>query len=96
MGYHGDTVGAMSVAGESPFSEPFKALLFDTFRVPTPYCYRCPLGKSPETCHTECIEPLERLLADHHQEIAAIILEPMLLAAAAVSPSKSSKRKNKF
>ena len=44
MGYHGDTVGAMSVAGESPFSLPFKAMLFDTFKVPTPYCYRCPLG----------------------------------------------------
>ncbi|MCH8215277.1 MAG: adenosylmethionine--8-amino-7-oxononanoate transaminase [Planctomycetes bacterium] len=82
MGYHGDTVGAMSVAGESPFSRPFKAMLFDTFKVPTPYCYRCPLGKSPETCHIECVDPLERLLADHHQEIAAIILEPMLLAAA--------------
>ena len=43
--YHGDTIGAMSVSGVSLFNEIFKPLFFETFKTPTPYCYRCPMKK---------------------------------------------------
>lgn len=42
--YHGDTVGAMSVSAASPFTAPFAEVLFAVERVPTAYCYRCPVG----------------------------------------------------
>ena len=45
LGYHGDTVGAMSVGGETIFNNKFKPLLFKSFKALSPYCYRCPIGR---------------------------------------------------
>jgi adenosylmethionine-8-amino-7-oxononanoate aminotransferase len=44
--YHGDTIGAVSVGGIDIFHKAFEPLLFKTFRAPSPYCYRCELGKN--------------------------------------------------
>ena len=44
-GYHGDTVGAMSVSGVGMFNVIFKDLLFKSYKAPAPYCYRCPMVK---------------------------------------------------
>jgi adenosylmethionine-8-amino-7-oxononanoate transaminase len=82
MGYHGDTIGAMSVAGNTAFNKAFEPVLFDSFKTPTPYCYRCPLGKEEGCCSIECIGPLEKILKETSDMIAAIILEPLLLGAA--------------
>src|SRR5438132_25442 len=41
-GYHGDTLGSVSVGGVDLFHEIFRPLLFDCLRVPAPYAYRCP------------------------------------------------------
>lgn len=79
--YHGDTVGAMSVSGVGLFNEPFAPLFFPSFKAPAPYCYRCPMGKTRNECHIDCLGPLERLLKDKSAEIAALILEPLVLAA---------------
>ncbi len=79
--YHGDTVGAMSVGAESGFTEPFRALLFPVHRVHSAYCYRCPVGKKRATCDIDCVDELERLLAEKHGEIAAVIVEPLLQGA---------------
>lgn len=84
MGYHGDTIGAMSVGGKSVFNKTFSDLLFSSFKVPTPYCYRCPMGKNRRDCSIECIEPLKRLLEDKSEEICAIIMEPMVLGASGI------------
>ncbi|HDH98019.1 MAG TPA: aminotransferase class III-fold pyridoxal phosphate-dependent enzyme, partial [Deltaproteobacteria bacterium] len=46
-GYHGDTIGAMSLGGVPKFKSPFDALTFDSYRIPSPYCYRCLYGKRP-------------------------------------------------
>lgn len=80
-GYHGDTIGAMSVSGVDLFNEVFSPLFFDSFKVPSPYCYRCPVGKNRESCALDCAEPMEDLLKERGDEIAAIIMEPLLLAA---------------
>ena len=82
LAYHGDTIGAMSVAGTTIFNEVFAALLFKSYKVPSPYCYRCPMGKQKNRCNTACIKPLEEALKKHKEEIAAVIAEPLLLGAA--------------
>lgn len=79
--YHGDTSGAMSVGEDSSFVAAFDSLRFPVYRVPSAYCFRCPVGKKRETCKIDCVEPLERLLEDKHGEIAAVIVEPLLQAA---------------
>ncbi|MDD5327052.1 MAG: adenosylmethionine--8-amino-7-oxononanoate transaminase [Phycisphaerae bacterium] len=81
LAYHGDTIGAMSLGGDTMFSRAFNALCFDSFKVPAPYCYRCPLGKQRTSCNIDCIKPLQNTLKKHRDKIAAVILEPLLLAA---------------
>ena len=79
--YHGDTVGAMSVGADSDFVAPFQELRFPVLRVPSAYCFRCPVGKERVTCDIDCTEPLARLLEERHDEIAAVIVEPLLQGA---------------
>ncbi|MCM8813155.1 MAG: adenosylmethionine--8-amino-7-oxononanoate transaminase [Candidatus Omnitrophica bacterium] len=80
-GYHGDTVGAMSVSGRSAFNEVFSPLLFDARHVPAPYCYRCPCGKQYPSCGIACLEPLRQICAAEGNRVSALIIEPLLLAA---------------
>ena len=79
--YHGDTIGAMSVGGIDIFHQAFSPLFFRTFRAPSPYCYRCELGLEHPGCGLSCVEKMEELLHTHHDEIAAVILEPLVQAA---------------
>lgn len=79
--YHGDTVGAMSVGADSDFVAAFEEIRFPVLRVPSAYCFRCPVGKQRSTCDIDCLAPLARLLEARHQEIAAVIVEPLLQAA---------------
>jgi len=82
LAYHGDTIGAMSLGGDTIFNKPFEALLFETIKVPSPYCYRCPMGKKRTLCNIDCIKPLEKTLKQNNNQIAALVLEPLLMAAA--------------
>src|SRR3989338_8923721 len=79
--YHGDTIAAMSVSGKSAFNEKFSPMFFPSFKIPSPYCYRCPMGKERTTCAIDCVKPLEKLLKENSRQIAGIILEPLVMAA---------------
>jgi adenosylmethionine-8-amino-7-oxononanoate aminotransferase len=78
-GYHGDTIGAVSVGGIPIFHEIYRPLLFDTLEAPAPYCYRC---SHQSDCGQQCLSRLEELVATHHQELAAVIVEPVMQGAA--------------
>lgn len=80
-GYHGDTIGAMSLGGVPEFHGAFAPLLFSSHRIPSPYCYRCPAGERREDCACQCLAPLADLLADQGGRIAALIIEPLIQAA---------------
>lgn len=80
-GYHGDTAGAMSVSDDSPFTEPFRAMRYAVHRVHAAHCHRCPVGMQRESCHIECVGKLEKLLEERADQIAAVIVEPLLQAA---------------
>lgn len=80
-GYHGDTIGAMSVSGIGMFNEMFSPLCFPSLKAPAPYCYRCPMGKERTACAIECAAPLEKMLRERSREVAALIIEPMVMGA---------------
>ncbi len=80
--YHGDTLGSVSVGGMELFHGIFKPLLFDVLRAPPPYCYRCPLGKSRPSCEIACAAEAERIVAAHANELAAVVVEPIVQGAA--------------
>jgi len=80
--YHGDTAGCMSVSGEGAFTQAFTPLMFSGYKIPTPYCYRCPMGHTDKnTCATACIKFLEDALNEHADTTAAVIFEPLMLCA---------------
>jgi adenosylmethionine---8-amino-7-oxononanoate aminotransferase len=79
--YHGDTIGAVSVGGVDIFHKAFGPLLFKTFKAPSPYCYRCELGKTCPDCKLACLTKIDEIFFHHAGEIAGLIIEPMIQAA---------------
>ncbi len=79
--YHGDTIGAVSVGGIDIFHKAFEPLLFRTYRAPSPYCYRCELGLTFPECSLACLAGMEDILRAHSEEIAALIIEPLIQGA---------------
>ncbi len=79
--YHGDTLGAVSVGSVDIFYKIFKPLLFNVFQAKSPYCYRCPMGLDNKTCSIECIGSVEEIFEQNHNEIAAMIVEPLVQGA---------------
>jgi adenosylmethionine-8-amino-7-oxononanoate aminotransferase len=79
--YHGDTLGAMSVGGIDIFHATFKPLLSNTFKAPSPYCYRCGPGLNFPDCGLACAEKLGGILRANRGKIAAVIIEPLIQAA---------------
>jgi len=80
--YHGDTVGTISVGGTGSAYATYRDLLFEGYRVPSPHCYHCPLGQERDQCNLACVHAVEEIMAEHHQEIAAMIIEPLVQGAA--------------
>jgi len=80
-GYHGDTLGAVSVGGVDIFHSAFAPLLFNSYKAPSPYCYRCELGRTCPECSFACLKVMEDILQQHSAEIAAVVLEPVVQAA---------------
>ncbi len=80
--YHGDTIGSVSVGGIDLFQRIYKPLLFKAFKAPTPYCYRCEMRD--ERCEMQCLKEVEKIMKAHHRKIAAMIVEPLVQAAAGI------------
>jgi adenosylmethionine---8-amino-7-oxononanoate aminotransferase len=80
--YHGDTLGSVSVGGVARFHEMFRPLLFEVIRVPAPDTYRLPAGVTGESACGHYLRLVERAIAEHHQELAAVVIEPLVQAAA--------------
>jgi adenosylmethionine-8-amino-7-oxononanoate aminotransferase len=80
--YHGDTLGDVSVGGVERFHAMFGPLLFLALRAPSPHCYRCPLELSRPDCATACLNEVDRILAEHPGDVAAVVVEPLVQGAA--------------
>jgi adenosylmethionine-8-amino-7-oxononanoate aminotransferase len=80
--YHGDTIGSVSVGGVARFHAMFEPLLFKAIRVPCPAVYRAPADAPPDRLAEYYLAEVERVLAARHAEIAALVVEPLVQAAA--------------
>ena len=81
-GYHGETLGALSVCGINLFREKFNGVLMQNLEVQGPDCYRCPYDLKPESCQAECFEHLEKALNENRGTVAGVIVEPLVQGAA--------------
>lgn len=74
--YHGDTFGAMSVCDpDNSMHSLYRGYLPDNLFVDAPQC------RFDEPWDTKDIQPLQEALAQHHQDIAALVLEPIVQGA---------------
>lgn len=80
--YHGDTIGSVSLGGMDLFHEIYRPLLFQTIQVNSPYCYRCHLGKEYPSCKIVCLKKVEGAIKKNKNEIAALVIEPLVQGAA--------------
>lgn len=86
-GYHGDTVGSVSLGGIDLFHQIYRPLLFKTIKVASPYCYRCPWGKAYPACasqgldRADCVQEMAEAMQRHQDRVAAVVMEPLIQAA---------------
>ncbi len=72
--YHGETIGALSVGDVALYKETYEPLLIANRQVPVP--------KDQSIASAgEALEILERLLSEEGDQIAALILEPLIQGA---------------
>jgi adenosylmethionine-8-amino-7-oxononanoate aminotransferase len=88
IGYHGNTIGALSMSGRTAWRREFTPYLQNFPKIQPPYCYRCPYGKTYPSCGIACAEDLERVInLEGADSIAAFIAEPVIgTSAAGVTP----------
>ena len=81
-GYHGETIGALSVGSMDLYAKIYKPMLMDVIHIQAPDCYRCPYGKNRDCCNCECFEHAEKAFEQYAEETCAIIIEPLLQGSA--------------
>ena len=84
-GYHGETVGALSVTDVALFKDQYAPLLRQSVQMPTPDFRLAEPGETAEAYALRCVEKLEIHLAEHADETAAFILEPLVQGAAGMA-----------
>jgi len=84
-GYHGETVGALSVTDIALFKDTYAPLLRHTVQVPTPDARLAEPGESAEAYALRCADALEAHLAEHAATTAAFIVEPLVQGAAGMA-----------
>jgi adenosylmethionine---8-amino-7-oxononanoate aminotransferase len=80
-GYHGETLGALSVTDLGLFKAPYAALLAEGATVPSPDWRLAEPGETPVDYAGRCAAALESHLQRHHVETAALIVEPLVQCA---------------
>lgn len=81
-GYHGETIGALSVGSMDLFAQMYRPMMMNNIHVQAPDCYRCPFQKNRENCQCECFKFAEESFAKYAKETAAIIVEPIVQGCA--------------
>ncbi len=78
-GYHGDTVGAMSVGTKSGLFDHWRDLMFEVTTLPFPATWEGD-GDAAEK-EADCLHVLDGFLAEMGAETAAFIIEPLVQGA---------------
>ncbi|WP_232713456.1 adenosylmethionine--8-amino-7-oxononanoate transaminase [Bacillus xiapuensis] len=79
-GYHGDTVGAISVGAIDIYHRVYSSLMFQSYAVMFPSAYHHPSGDE-EQVKQESLAAIRQLFEDKHHEIAGMTVESMMQGA---------------
>jgi len=78
-GYHGASLATFGATHYMPYLSRFSGFGLGHFaKFPYPYCYRCPIGREPQTCDLACLELVEGTIKyGVNTPVAGLIIEPM-------------------
>ncbi len=80
-GYHGETLGALSVTDVALYRETYAPLLLQPVFAPSPDAYQREPGESAADCARRRLGEMRALLERHAHETCAIIVEPLVQCA---------------
>lgn len=83
--YHGETLGALSVTDVVLFKDAYGSLILQNATVPSPDSRNADSEESTEGFALRCVAQLEAHLRQHHAQIAAFIIEPLVQGAAGMA-----------
>ncbi len=83
--YHGETLGALSVTDVALFRDAYGALIRQQATVVSPDSRHAAAGESARDFALRCASALELHLQQHHAQLAAFIVEPLVQGAAGMS-----------
>jgi 4-aminobutyrate aminotransferase len=79
--FHGRTLGSLSLTSSRAIQRRgFGPPLAGAYHAPYANCYRCPVGRRPDSCAAECLDFLEDQILVHlvsPDEVAAVVVEPI-------------------
>ena len=79
--YHGETIGALSVTDVPLYRNTYAPLLFEPLLAPSPDAYLRASGETSSQHVARTLGKMRDLLAKHAQEVAAVIVEPLVQCA---------------
>src|SRR5690606_24445144 len=80
-GYHGETIGALSVGDIPLYRRVYAPLLLESLFAPSPDAYAARPGQDAAARAEEAADALARLLDEHPGEVCALVLEPRVQCA---------------
>jgi adenosylmethionine---8-amino-7-oxononanoate aminotransferase len=83
-GYHGDTLGSVSVGSMDVFHRTYKHLLFQTVTVPSPVATRVPEGHDRASWLQFCFDRATELITENYHRVAGFVIEPLVQGAAGI------------
>ncbi|MFM8445044.1 MAG: adenosylmethionine--8-amino-7-oxononanoate transaminase [Methylococcus sp.] len=79
--YHGETMGALAVGDVALYKDTYAPLLLTPITAPSPDCYYKEPGEDWAGHSRRMFAAMEQILAEHADETAAVIVEPLVQCA---------------
>lgn len=79
-GYHGDTLGSVSVGGIDTFHQIFEDLIFENIQITSPSLYQSQYNTEEAMLHA-ILDEIESTLRQQADEIVGFVIEPLIQGA---------------
>ncbi len=79
--FHGRTLLTLAMTSKVvPYKKGFGPFPSEIYRLPYPYCYRCPFSSKYPDCNIKCAFYIEEFFITHvdPEEVAAVVIEPVI------------------
>jgi 2,2-dialkylglycine decarboxylase (pyruvate) len=89
-GYYGISLATrnLSAISDHPGKVDFQPAPVNQYKLLTPACSHCPIGLEHPSCNVACLDVSLELIAQHLENVAAVIIEPILSAGGMIFPPK--------